>query len=507
MERDELIKEVKKYFQLKELVCPHCVNTFGDNAWQFISTELLSIIYTLRTQIIKKPMIVNSYDNNLTQRGLRCNICQLCKDKTNSNRIYVSSHCFDKSTEILTNNGWKNVYNIQYSDKVYSYNINNDIIELQNINDIIKYNYTGKLYCAENQHISYAVTDQHRMLVKTTSPEYKRKTNKIISDKWNNYLNSYRNNNNSQYHIELAKDFFKKRRIFKVAGISDGSNEYDVNLLRFCMAVISDGYLDKKGKNIACKFNLKKERDKNELEDILKSLNWHYTKHYSKGHERMGISGVYTYYINSTICKQVIQIIGLDKKIPLWFLSLKPEILQQLIITYSKFDGSLDTRNNNSGITIFSIDEQNIDTLQAMCVLCGFRAVKRKFENIEINIRGYQSVMKEFYHLYITTKKNCSRMNEENYSIKKYNGPVWCINNNNTTLIIRRNGKVSIQGNCLGKAIDFTVNDMSAEEVRNLIRSNIDKFEYPIRLERDVTWVHVDAYTTDNKTKLVEFNG
>lgn len=103
MERDELIKEVKKYFQLKELVCPHCVNTFGDNAWQFISTELLSIIYTLRTQVIKKPMIVNSYNNNLTQRGLRCNICQLCKDNTTKNKIYMTAHGLGKAIDFTVN--------------------------------------------------------------------------------------------------------------------------------------------------------------------------------------------------------------------------------------------------------------------------------------------------------------------------------------------------------------------------------------------------------------------
>lgn len=103
MKRDELIKEVKKYFQLKELVCPHCVNTFGDNAWQFISTELLSIIYTLRTQIIKKPMIINSTIIILTQRGLRCNICQLCKDKTNSNKIYMTAHGLGKAVDFTVN--------------------------------------------------------------------------------------------------------------------------------------------------------------------------------------------------------------------------------------------------------------------------------------------------------------------------------------------------------------------------------------------------------------------
>lgn len=74
MKRDEIIKEIKNYFQLKELVCPHCVNTYGENAWQFLSTELLSTILTIRKNILKVSMIVNS-GSTYTQRGLRCNQC------------------------------------------------------------------------------------------------------------------------------------------------------------------------------------------------------------------------------------------------------------------------------------------------------------------------------------------------------------------------------------------------------------------------------------------------
>jgi len=33
MTRDEIIKEIKNYFQLKELVCPHCISTYGDKSW------------------------------------------------------------------------------------------------------------------------------------------------------------------------------------------------------------------------------------------------------------------------------------------------------------------------------------------------------------------------------------------------------------------------------------------------------------------------------------------
>lgn len=98
MNRNELIKEVSKYFKLKELVCPHCYAKFGESSWQFISTELLSALYILRTIVINKPMLVNH--GNLTQRGLRCNMCDLVKNKKN---IYLSAHCLGKAIDFNVN--------------------------------------------------------------------------------------------------------------------------------------------------------------------------------------------------------------------------------------------------------------------------------------------------------------------------------------------------------------------------------------------------------------------
>lgn len=99
MTRNELISNVQKYFKLNELVCPHCVKQYGDKAWQFISTELLSTIYVLRTKVINRPMIVNN-SSSYTQRGLRCNMCQLVKSK---NKPYMSAHCLGKAIDFHCN--------------------------------------------------------------------------------------------------------------------------------------------------------------------------------------------------------------------------------------------------------------------------------------------------------------------------------------------------------------------------------------------------------------------
>lgn len=88
MERRQIIEQLKKYFKLSELVCPHILKRFGDTAWMFLSTQILHTLLVLRTEIINKPLIINN--GNATQRGIRCNICPMVKEKTT---VYESAHC------------------------------------------------------------------------------------------------------------------------------------------------------------------------------------------------------------------------------------------------------------------------------------------------------------------------------------------------------------------------------------------------------------------------------
>ena len=98
MSRNELINKLKQNFNIKELVCQHCYNKFKESAWQFLSTELLSTLYTLRYVIFNKPITINTWHKggSFTQRGLRCNMCQLVKDKTS---IYLSAHILGEAID------------------------------------------------------------------------------------------------------------------------------------------------------------------------------------------------------------------------------------------------------------------------------------------------------------------------------------------------------------------------------------------------------------------------
>lgn len=98
MTRNELIDSLKNHFNIKELVCPHCYDKFNDKSWQFLSTEILSVLYTLRYEIFKCPIVINTWamKGTLSQRGLRCNRCSLVKDKKT---VYLSAHQLGKALD------------------------------------------------------------------------------------------------------------------------------------------------------------------------------------------------------------------------------------------------------------------------------------------------------------------------------------------------------------------------------------------------------------------------
>ena len=90
MTRTEIIEGLKKYFKVKELVCPHVFEKHGERAWKFLATIYLHTLLVLRRDILKVPLVCNT--KVLTQRGLRCNLCEIVKAKTEDEIVYLSAH-------------------------------------------------------------------------------------------------------------------------------------------------------------------------------------------------------------------------------------------------------------------------------------------------------------------------------------------------------------------------------------------------------------------------------
>jgi len=62
-----------------------------------------------------------------------------------------------------------------------------------------------------------------------------------------------------------------------------------------------------------------------------------------------------------------------------------------------------------------------------------------------------------------------------------------------------------MSAHCLGKAANFDVEGLLAEEVRQWIVKNANWWPYHIRLEANVNWVHLDVYD-QSENKVYIFN-
>ncbi len=94
MNRESILTEIKEFFVIEELVCPHVYRRWGEQAWQFLATDFLHVLLIIRRDILRSPMHCNGGD--FTQRGLRCNCCELVGNRTTP---YLSSHILGQAAD------------------------------------------------------------------------------------------------------------------------------------------------------------------------------------------------------------------------------------------------------------------------------------------------------------------------------------------------------------------------------------------------------------------------
>lgn len=96
MTREKIIKELQKYFSIKELVCDHTFKKWGKKAWQFLDTDALHVLLIIRRDIVKAPLVCNTDVSH--QRGLRCNLCAIVKL---ASKQYLSAHIMGKAFDLV----------------------------------------------------------------------------------------------------------------------------------------------------------------------------------------------------------------------------------------------------------------------------------------------------------------------------------------------------------------------------------------------------------------------
>ena len=78
----------------------------------------------------------------------------------------------------------------------------------------------------------------------------------------------------------------------------------------------------------------------------------------------------------------------------------------------------------------------------------------------------------------------------------------------NMCQLVKSKDKIYLSAHILGKAFDISMKMITGAQARELIKKYQDKLPYPVRIEKDVNWLHIDTRDTyNNNKKVIEVNG
>ena len=378
----------------------------------------------------------------------------------------TSQHCFDKKTKILTNKGWFSIDDeIDDSVKVVTLNPENSKIELKDVFSKSYFKFKGDLFGIKTKHIDSLTTPNHR-----------------------NYCTI--NNKKHKYKFESSENIYSRRRFFKRSGISTLIEEKLTDLEYLAIATVCDGSI---GRN-SITFHLSKKRKINKLKEKFDSSGYSY-----KIYKDINKDNTYYFTTKSDFKNDIVDLIGKNKSLNFCYNITNKA--KDIINTYTFYDGHTPTREGDKYSVISSINEDNINILSYLCVLAGMSQTIATYPLKDFY--GQTDIETSIFNLYITNYSS-TRVNKDRYYKRSYDGYVWCLNNENTTLFVQRNGKVFISGNSWGRASDKIFTNATAHEVREYIKGMYEELGITC-IEENVTWVHSDVRWTRSNELLIVY--
>lgn len=325
-----------------------------------------------------------------------------------STPVFSVRACFPDGAEILTENGFLDFRELEYTDKVAQYK-KDGTIEFVHPNKIYEYDFDGELIDfkgGKEGQIHITVTPEHRL--------------PYINDRGN-------------FNIKTAQEMVNKPKFILSGEVGDTGNnlsDYERLLIAFqadgSFSTRDEEYTGKRTDTRPMRFpTLKKERKQKRLEEILEKLDFDYTKsNYEKG-ASYRISVPYTNTMSKTF-----DWVKLDNVSIGWCKSFIEEL--------QYWDGN---SNRKEIINYSSTIKENVDIVQAIAALCGMKTHYRLYNDKRVN-------RQPLHCLTIGLSTKIFNLNEDlEKSTITYKGKVRCVNVNSGMFICRQYNRVMVTGN------------------------------------------------------------
>lgn len=329
--------------------------------------------------------------------------------------------CYDDQTEILTENGWKYFKKLDNKDKVAQVQKDSRMLNYVKPNKIVSYKYQGTMARIKSLSMDLLVSPDHRIYHSTEWNFYNKKniweikSASLLAKKYFVIPRSCNWKGNSPRYVRIGKHKLDFETFVKLFGIwvSEGCTVKTGNRRFF---VVSQS---------------PKSKDFQNIDNLFRSLKIKYIKCQSGKTVQFRIEDVNFYDYFVAFGKSG------EKFLPNIIKNSTPKDLNSFFEWYVKGDGHI---KKNGAFHLVSKSERLIDDLQEVCVKLGLGCTKQKNKNY-FRMETHRTKKGE--------NKWYSRIRPNNFSFQKYKGKIYCVAVPSGLILVRRNGRTAISGNCM----------------------------------------------------------
>ncbi len=324
----------------------------------------------------------------------------------------VGFQCVSEDTEILTSEGWKNYTEVETGSEIKTYNLETKEIEDQEVTDVFKKEYAGKMYRLQNRIQDQLISPGHRVV------RIKSNTDNVV--------------------LEPIEDVIELKSPVIVPIAGENSNE-DADIsdeqIKLMAWIIADGTVARPGAHRCCyRVSIYQSKVNNsdnywEIKELLEHFGFEYSTYSTAS---LG-DDVKRFRLNAESSQEIHKWFGTKENvhfIPESLLNLSKSQAKLFIETYLKADGWEECKIGTANVEL-------LNGLQALCVIAGYG-----FTTLN---RGSTDIGNKDVHVLRIIKHKETHISD--IEEVDYEGVIWCPHTKNETIIARRNGKVFITGN------------------------------------------------------------
>lgn len=408
-----------------------------------------------------------------------------------------SRACYSDDTETLTENGWRFWEEVQPDERIAT--LNPETGELQYrvpVGGVRVYDYEGEMIRFHNRNTDLLVTPDHTMW---TRPLHRNGSfEKVHAEdiEWSRF--AFQSAPIGYEPTKFDGDAF----VFESVDIRGGPNtgvRPEVRLplplfARFVAAFVADGCTTPEfvnGKR-RCMYNIQMNASKQRKIDMFAELYAELKAAGFRVFEPCTTGGMTTFVLADkglwAWLRENCGVGALTKRIPYWMLH-DPRCSEEMLRVLQNTDGTVDSRPGRTSWSYSSSSRELADQVQILALHSGCRAHL-------ITTKG-EGNRRDNHRVLIVPNSPTHKVTSDQASSEWYSGQVYCFEVPNHLFFVRRNGRVSVQGNTAETSRKLADEQVFAPE-RNEFDAFINRRLFPEMGVLYHRYVSNSPNTTDN---------